>query len=152
MQSELGAAREDLNRLRYQLNRAEARIAKLEQEESRKREREQKHGEDMVEPDWNNPGYAGYQLEVLEKQRAELEAVIQKKHAEIKILRRQRHGAAFKEEEVALDGGIREERRAIVKLEEDRETINRRIAQLKRRLDRINARLPPYEQMNNLYV
>lgn len=153
MQSELSAAQEEVARLRALLNQAEARFVKLADAELRKREREEREGVDMAEPDWNHPEYAMYQLEQLEKKRAEIEDRIEKNRQylskEAARLRSPATDPGFKD-------GIRQTTALVKKYqaknEEDLETINRRIAQLKGRLGRINARLPPYEQMNNLYV
>lgn len=139
MQSELSAAKEDLRRLRYQLNRAEDRIARLEHAESKKREREAREGIDMAEPDLSTPDFAEYQLQGLQKQESALQEAVSKKMNEIRILKRQYHAAPSREEADALENGIVQERRALAQLSMELETVQREIAQHKRRLGRIGA-------------
>jgi chromosome segregation ATPase len=139
MQSELSAAREEVARLRHLLNRAEARFVQLADAEVRKREREERHGVDMVEPDLNTPDFAAYQLESLEKRKAELETTIQNMVKQYKILQRQRDGSVTREEEVALNERLQKGRGALADVQVELETVQREIAMQKRRLGRVNA-------------
>lgn len=151
MQSELDAAKEDLARLRFQLNRAEDRIRRIEADEKKKREREGREGEDIVAPDWNSPGYAEYQLSGYKDDAERIQKMINGLNNAIIEQRERRRMAQTREDERDAALQIADLKKRLARKEEDLETVNRRMAQLKRRLQRINAQYVQH-QMNNLYV
>ncbi len=151
MQSELDAAKEDLVRLRVQLNRAEDRIRRIEADEKRKRERYAQEGEDMVAPDWNIPGYAEYQLAGYKDDAVRIQKMINGIKNTIIEQRERRRMAQTREDERDAALQLTDLKKRLARKEEDLETVNRRMAQLKRRLGRINAQYVQH-QMNNLYV